>query len=410
MNAVPKKRINTRRTVLGLGLAACALSVSGLALAQKKYDTGASDTEIKIGHIVPYSGPASAYGTVGKAMAGYFQMINDNGGVNGRKITFISMDDGYNPAKTVEVSRKLVEQDEVLLLVAPLGTAQNTAIVKYMNARKVPHLFLSTGATRFGDHKNFPWTMGWQPTYQAEGKIYAEHILKNKPDAKVAVIYQNDDFGKDYLKGFLDGLGDKAKSMVVQQLSYEVTDPTIDSQILALKGSGADTFFNITTPKFAAMAIRKVAETGWKPTHYLASVSQSIAGVLKPAGFDNATGVISVTYLRDPLDPRWKDAKEIADYKAWFEKYYPAGDIADQLNVNGYSIGQTLVETLKKAGDNLTRENIVKQAASLDMVLPMVYPGIPLKTAPNDYYPLERMQPVRFNGTSWEPVGPVLGK
>jgi len=400
----------SRRNLLCAAIATGALALSAGAHAQKKYDTGASDTEIKLGHIVPYSGPASAYGTVGKAMAGYYQMINDQGGVNGRKIKLLSMDDAYNPAKTVEVARQLVEHEGVLALVSPLGSSQNAAIVKYMNIKKVPHIFLSTGATRWGDYQNFPWTMGWQPTYQAEGQIYAQHILKNTPNAKIAIVYQNDDFGKDYLKGFLDGLGDKAKTMVIKQITFQVADPTIDSQIIEAKGSGADVLFEITTPKFAAMAIKKVAELGWKPVHYLSSVSQSIAGVLKPAGFDNATGIISVTYLRDPLDPRWKDAKEVQEYLAWMKKYYPEGDPADQLNVNGYSLAQTMIEVIRKAGDNLTHENIIKQAANLDIVLPMVYPGIPLKTSPTDYYPLERMQPVKFNGKTWEPLGPVLGK
>lgn len=400
-----------RRSVIAGALAVAALGgFTAGAQAQKKYDTGANDKEIRIGHIVPYSGPVSAYGTIGKSIIAYFQKVNDEGGINGRKVTVISLDDGYNPAKTVEAARKLVEQEEALLLFAPLGTAQNTAIVKYMNAKKVPHLFLATGATRWGDYKQFPWTMGWQPTYQAEGHIYAEYILKNKPDAKIAVLYQNDDFGKDNLKGFIDGMGDKAKTMVVSQMSYEVTDPTIDSQIVALKGTGADTLVNLSTPKFAAMVIRKLPEIGWKPDHFLSSVSQSVQAVLKPAGFENAKGVMSVTYLRDPLDPRWKDSKEVAEYTAWFKKYYPTGDIGDSLNVIGYSSAQTLEHVLRRAGDDLTRANIMKIAADLDLELPMLYPGIPLKTAPDDFYPVERLQPTRFNGTSYEPIGPVLGR
>ena len=401
----------SKRAGLLAALSTAALACLPLAAqAQKKYDPGATDTEIKIGNILPYSGPASAYGTIGKAMGAYFKKINDEGGINGRKINFISLDDAYNPAKTVEAARKLVEEDEVLLLLSPLGSAHNAAIIKYMNAKKVPHLFLATGATRWGDYKNFPWTMGWQPTYQAEGRIYAEHILKNKPGAKIAVLSQNDDFGRDYLKGLMDGLGDKAKTLVVAQATYEVTDPTIDSQLVSLKGSGADTFVNITTPKFAAMAIRKVVELGWKPTHYLTSVSQSIGAVLKPAGFENATGIISVEYLRDVVDPRWKGSLEVAEYTAFLKKYYPAGDLSDALNVIGYSQAQTMVDVLKRAGQNLTRENVMKQAASLDLVLPMVLPGIPVKTAADDYYPLERLQPVRFNGAAWEPMGPVLGR
>jgi branched-chain amino acid transport system substrate-binding protein len=388
---------------LALGLAA-----AGGALAQKKYDTGATDTEIKIGHLVPYSGPVSAYGTIGKSVSAYFAKVNADGGINGRKVNVLSLDDAYTPSRTVEQARKLVEQDEVLLMFGTLGTAHNMAIQRYMNAKKVPQLFVATGATRFGDPKGFPWTMGWQPTYQAEGQIYAQHILSTKPNAKIGILMQNDDFGKDYLKGFLDGLGDKAKAMVVSQQTYEVTDPTVDSQLVALKGSGADVFFSITTPKFAAQAIRKIAEIGWKPTHYLASVSQSVTSVFKPAGFENAKGVISAAYLRDPTD--YKDAKETQDYLAVMAKYYPGGDPNDSLNVLGYSSAQTLEFVLRKAGDNLTRENIMKIAANLSMTLPMLYPGIELKTSADDFHPIEKMQPQQFDGTRYVPMGPVLGK
>jgi branched-chain amino acid transport system substrate-binding protein len=388
---------------LALGLAA-----AGGALAQKKYDTGATDTEIKVGHLVPYSGPVSAYGTIGKSVSAYFAKVNADGGINGRKVNVLSLDDAYTPSRTVEQARKLVEQDEVLLMFGTLGTAHNMAIQRYMNAKKVPQLFVATGATRFGDPKGFPWTMGWQPTYQAEGQIYAQHILSTKPNAKIGILMQNDDFGKDYLKGFLDGLGDKAKAMVVSQQTYEVTDPTVDSQLVALKGSGADVFFSITTPKFAAQAIRKIAEIGWKPTHYLASVSQSVTSVFKPAGFENAKGVISAAYLRDPTD--YKDAKETQDYLAVMSKYYPGGDPNDSLNVLGYSSAQTLEFVLRKAGDNLTRENIMKIAANLSMTLPMLYPGIELKTSADDFHPIEKMQPQQFDGTRYVPMGPVLGK
>jgi branched-chain amino acid transport system substrate-binding protein len=388
---------------LALGLAA-----AGGALAQKKYDTGATDTEIKVGHLVPYSGPVSAYGTIGKSVSAYFAKVNADGGINGRKVNVLSLDDAYTPSRTVEQARKLVEQDEVLLMFGTLGTAHNMAIQRYMNAKKVPQLFVATGATRFGDPKGFPWTMGWQPTYQAEGQIYAQHILSTKPNAKIGILMQNDDFGKDYLKGFIDGLGDKAKAMVVSQQTYEVTDPTVDSQLVALKGSGADVFFSITTPKFAAQAIRKIAEIGWKPTHYLASVSQSVTSVFKPAGFENAKGVISAAYLRDPTD--YKDAKETQDYLAVMSKYYPGGDPNDSLNVLGYSSAQTLEFVLRKAGDNLTRENIMKIAANLSMTLPMLYPGIELKTSADDFHPIEKMQPQQFDGTRYVPMGPVLGK
>ena len=396
-----------RRAALVLALAAL---LPAAAFAQKKYDTGATDTEIKIGNMVPYSGPVSAYGTVGKAMSAYFAKVNADGGVNGRKITFLSMDDAYNPAKTVEQARKLVEEDEVLLLCAPLGTAQNTAIQKYMNTKKVPHLFLNTGASKWGDPKAFPWTMGYIPSYYTEGKVYAQHVLATKPGAKVGVLYQNDDFGKDFLKGFLDGFGDKAKAMVVAQASYEVTDPTVDSQLLSLKAAGADVFFSITTPKFAAQALRKVADMGWKPVQYLVSVSVSVSAVIKPAGPENAVGVISSTYLRDPADPQWHKTREYQDYEAWMKKYYPAGDVADSLNVNGYSIAQTMVQVLKQAGDNLTRENIMKQAASLSFTPPMLFPGIEVKTSADDFHPIEKLQLVRFNGTRYEPFGGVLGR
>ncbi len=391
-------------------LAALALgTVAMTAQAQKKYDQGASDTEIKIGNISPYSGSASSYGAVGKAAGAYFDKINAEGGINGRKIKFVSLDDGYNPAKMVEQARKLVEEDEVLLLFAPVGTPNNTAIHKYMNAKKVPQLFISSGAARWSDPKNFPWSMGWNPSYQVEGRIYGQHILSTRPAAKIAVLVQNDDFGKDYLKGLMDGLGDKAKTMVVAQASYETTDPTIDSQLVTLKASGADTFFNITTPKFSAMAIRKSAELGWKPAHYLVSTSNSVTAVLKPAGLANSVGVISATYTRDPVDPRWKDTKELADFNEYMKKFNSGGDPLDAINVLGYSMAQTLVQVLKQAGDNLTRANIMSQAANLNMTLPMLYPGVTVKTGPDDFNPIERMQMIQFNGTGYDLMGSVVG-
>ncbi len=403
----------TRRSItLAPFVATLAAALPGLASAQKKYDTGASDSEIVIviGHTIPYSGPASAYGSQGKAIASWFQKINDEGGINGCKLRFISMDDGYNPAKTVGATRKLVEQDEVLFSGGALGKPQNAAVQKYLTAKKVPQLFVSTGASRWNDPKNFPWTMGIVPSCHTDSTIYAEHILKNKPAAKVAVLFQNDDFGKDYLKGFLDGLGDKAKAMVVIQQSDEVTDPTVDSQLVTLKASGADTFFNITTPKFAAQAIRKLPEIGWKPVHYLASVSGAVSSTLKPAGLENSVGIISCTYLRDPADPEQANTPEVAAFTAWMKKYNPGVDTTDMLYVSGQVIAAAMVEVLKKAGDNLTRENIMKQAASLDVALAMQYPGVNLKTAANDFAPVERMRPQRFNGTRWEPFGAVLGR
>jgi len=387
-----------------------AVAIAPAALAQKKYDTGATDKEIKIGGISPYSGPASAYGNIGKAIQAYFDKVNAEGGVNGRKINFISVDDGYNPAKTVEQARKLVEQEEVLLLFNTLGTPPNSAIHKYMNAKKVPQLFVATGATKWGDPKNFPWTMGWQPNYQSESKNYVTHILETKPNGKIAILYQNDDYGKDYLEGFESALGDKAKSMIVAKISYEVTDPTVDSQMVSLKGSGADIFFNITTPKFAAQAIKKAAELGWKPVHYLNSVSSSVGTVLKPAGIENSMGIITAGYLKDPTDPQFQKGKEWDDWLAWMKKYNPNGDLKDNLNVFGYTVAQGLVQVLKQAGDNLTRENIMKQAAALNMTLPMLLPGVNVKTAADDFYPIEREQLMKFDGTTWQLFGKIYGR
>ena len=391
--------------------AATALATLSMpAWAQKKYDSGADDKEIKIGHIGPYSGPASAYGTIGKAISAYIDKVNADGGVNGRKIKLITLDDAYNPAKTVEQARKLVEEDEVLLVFNPLGTPSNSAIHKYMNAKKVPQLFVATGATKWGDPKNFPWTMGWQPTYQAEGKIYAAHLLETKPNAKVAILYQNDDYGKDYLKGFEDGLGDKAKTMVVSKLTYEVTDPTVDSQLLTLKASGADAFFNITTPKFAAMVIKKSAEIGWKPQHYLNNVSASVSAVMAPAGLENGIGILSSQYIKDPTDPQWVNDPGLKDWTEWMKKYYPSGNLADANNVYGYNAAQGLIQVLKQAGDNLTRENVMKQAANLDMVLPLLLPGVNVKTGPDDFYPIEREQLAKFDGKTWVRFGKVYGR
>jgi branched-chain amino acid transport system substrate-binding protein len=391
-------------------VAALALvTATTAALAQKKYDPGADDKEIRIGAIHPYSGPASAYGTIGKAVGAYFDKINAEGGVNGRKIKYIPLDDGYNPAKTVEQARKLVEEEEALVVFNPLGTSSNTAIQKYMNSKKVPHLFVATGATKWGDPKNFPWTMGWQPTYQAEGMIFAKHILDTKPNAKIGVLMQNDDYGKDYFKGFEDGLGDR-KNMIVSKVTFEVTDPTIDSQMVSLKASGADVFFNITTPKFAAQAIKKAAEIGWKPVHYLNSVSASVNAVLAPAGLDNSTGILTTLYAKDPTDPQFANDAGMKEWAAWMKKYYPSGNIADAFNVYGYNVAQTLVQVIKQCGDNLTRENVMKQAASLDLTLPMLLPGVNIKTGPDDFYPIEREQLARFDGKTWILFGTVYGR
>jgi branched-chain amino acid transport system substrate-binding protein len=391
-----------------IGVAAAL--IGSAAVAQKKYDPGADDKEIKVGQIGPYSGPASAYGVIGKTEEAYFKKINAEGGINGRKIKYLPQDDGYNPAKTVEMARKLVEEDEVLLVFNSLGTPSNTAIQKYMNTKKVPQLFVATGATKWGDPKNFPWTMGWQPNYQTEGRIYAQHILETKPNAKIGVLYQNDDYGKDYLKGFEDGLGDKAKTMIISKVTYEVTDPTVDSQMVSLKSSGADTFFNITTPKFAAQAIKKAAEIDWKPTHYLNNVSAQVGATLKPAGLENSVGIITTQYGKDPTDPQWANDKGMLEWRAWMAKYYPSGDVTDASNIYGYAVAMTLVQVLKQCGDNLTRENVMKQAASLDMTLPTALPGINIKTGPDDFYPIEREQLARFDGKTWALFGKVYGR
>jgi ABC-type branched-subunit amino acid transport system substrate-binding protein len=388
---------------------AFSMAVSGAALAQKKYDTGASDTEIKVGNIMPYSGPASAYGVIGKTEAAYFKMINDKGGINGRKINFISYDDAYSPPKTVEQARKLVESDEVLLIFNSLGTPPNTAIHKYMNAKKVPQLFVATGATKWNDAKNFPWTMGWQPSYQAETRIYAKYIMKNMPNAKIAVLYQNDDYGKDYLKGLVDGLGAKAKTMIVAQESYETSEPTIDNHIVKLKASGADVFINITTPKFAAQAIKKIAEIGWKPTHFLNNVSASVGSVIKPAGYENSQDIISAAYLKDASDPQWNKDPGMEAFYAFMKKDFPEGNVLDGGTVVGYSVAQTLVKVLTQCGDNLTRANVMKQAASLkDFELGTLLPGIKINTSATDFAPIASLKLMKFKGEKWELFGDVI--
>jgi branched-chain amino acid transport system substrate-binding protein len=385
------------------------IATCSVALAQKKYDVGASDTEIKIGNIMPYSGPASAYGVIGKTEAAYFNKINAEGGINGRKINFISYDDAYSPPKTVEQARKLVESDEVLLIFQSLGTPSNTAIQKYMNAKKVPQLFVATGATKWNDPKQFPWTMGWQPNYQSETRIYAKIILKQNPGAKIAVLYQNDDFGKDYLKGLKDGLGTKAASMIVAEESYELSEPTIESQIVKLRAADADVFINISTPKFAAQAIRKIAEIGWKPTQYLVNVSLSVGSVIKPAGMENAQGIISSGYVKDPTDPQWKDDEGMKNWNAFLDKYFPEANRSDASVVYGYTVAQTMVQVLKQCGDNLTRENVMKQAANLkSLELDDLLPGIKINTSASDFAPIEQLQLERFEGDAWHRFGEVI--
>ncbi len=400
--------MNFRRSwLVAAALVGGAALAASPAAAQKKYDPGASDTEIKIGNTNPYSGPASAYGVIGKTIAAYFNKVNAEGGINGRKINFISYDDGYSPPKTVEQARKLVESDEVLLLFQTLGTPCNTAIQKYMNAKKVPQLFVATGATKWNDPKNFPWTMGWQPNYQSEGHIYAQYLIKNHPNGKVGILYQNDDYGKDYVKGLKDGLN--GKMPIVSEQPYETSDPTVDSQMINLKASGADVFYNVTTPKFAAQAIKKAAESEWKPLHLLNNVSASVATVLKPAGFENSQGILSTAYYKDPTDPTWKDDAAYKEWLAFMDKYYPEGDKTNNFTVYGYLVAQTFVQVVKQAGDDLTRENIMKQAASLrNFQLGMLLPGISVNTAPNDFAPIKQMQMEKFSGEKWELFGPVF--
>jgi branched-chain amino acid transport system substrate-binding protein len=377
------------------------------ATAQKRYDPGASDTEIKIGNINPYSGPASSYGVIGKTEAAYFNKINADGGINGRKINFISYDDSYSPPKTVEQARKLVESDEVLFIFNGVGTPPNTAIQKYMNSKRVPQLFVATGATKWNDPQNFPWTMGWQPSYQSEGHIFAEYLLKNYPRGKVGILYQDDDYGKDYVKGLKDGLN--GKMQIVAESPYEATDPTIDSQIVGLRGAGADVLYDITIAKFSAQAIKKVAEINWKPVHLLNGVSTSVGGVMRPAGLDNSRGVLSTAYLKDPTDPQWKNDSAYIEWVAFMDKYYPEGDKTSAFTVYGYSVAQTLIQVLKQCGDDLSRANVMRQAANLhDLQVGMLLPGIMVNTSPTDFSPVKQMQMQRFNGQTWELFGPVL--
>ena len=394
---------------------AAALAVGGSLLAsgawaQAKYGPGASAKEIKLGQTMPYSGPASAYATIGKVEQAYFKKINDEGGINGRMINLLSVDDGYSPPKAVEQVRKLVEQDEVLALFQTLGTPSNSAIHKYVNAKKVPHLFLATGATKWNDPKNNPWTMGFNLSYQTEGAIYGRYLLKNKPNAKIAILYQNDDYGKDVLAGVKQVLTGANAKMIVAEATYEVTDPTVDSQILTLKASGADTFINITTPKFAAQAIRKVYDSGWKPLHIVNNVGASVGSVLAPAGLDKSVDLITVQYYKDATDPQWKDDPAMLEWRAFMARYYREGNVDDASNIYGYIAAQTMVQVLKQCGNDLTRENVMKQAASLkNFRQPLLLPGITLNTGPNDFAPVDQGQLSKFNGKQWVLFGDVIG-
>ncbi len=398
----------SRRSFVAGVSAAAVLSGVGAAQAQKKYDDGATDTEIKIGHTGPYSGPASSYGAIGKTIEAYWKSVNAAGGVNGRKINFITLDDGYNPAKIVELVRQLVEQDKVLCTFNTLGTPTNTAIHKYMNQKKVPMLYVATGASKWGNPKQFPWTMGFQPDYHTEGAIYAKHILANVKDPKIGVLMQNDDYGKDYFGGFKEGLG-KDAGKIVKHVTFEVTDPTVDSQIIQLKDSGANVFFNIATPKAAAQAIRKAADLGWKPMQYLNNVSASVGSVMKPAGLDNSQGIITAYYLKDPTDKQWETADDFKAWVAWMDKWMPGANKADANHVFGYAVSTLMHETLKKCGDTLTRDNVMKQAANFQKFkLPLLLPGITINTSPTDYYPIQSVQLARFKGESWDLFGDVI--
>jgi ABC-type branched-subunit amino acid transport system substrate-binding protein len=401
--------VNTnRRGFLGGVSTAAVLSASGVAFGQKKYDEGASDTEIKIGHCCPYSGPASAYGVIGQSHQAFFKALNEAGGINGRKVTFITLDDGYVPSKAVECVRQLVEQDKVLLLFQTLGTPTNTAIHKYVNQKKVPHLYISTGASKWGDPEHFPWTMGYQPDYNTEGSIYAKHLLANVKEPKIAILMQNDDFGKDYVDGFKKGLG-KDVGKIVKLVTYEVTDPTVDSQIIQLKDTGANAFLNIATPKFAAQAIRKAADIGWKPAHYLTNVSASVASVMKPAGFDNSQGILTAAYLKDPTDKQWENSEDMKAWRAWMTKNMPNANPDDANIVFAFSVASLMVETLKRCGDNLTRENVMKQAAGYhNYTNPLLLPGITINTSATDFYPIQAVQLAKFDKDTWALFGDVM--
>jgi branched-chain amino acid transport system substrate-binding protein len=405
-NHVPSHVLSHAKSAVLAGLLAVAVASS--ADAQKRYDPGATDTEIKIGNIMPYSGPASAYATIGKTEAAYFNKINAEGGINGRKINFISYDDGYSPPKAVEQARKLVESDEVLLIFNPLGTPSNSAIQKYMNAKKVPQIFVSSGAAKWNDPKNFPWTIGWQPSYQVEGRIYGAYILKNYPGKTIGVLYQNDDFGKDYVIGLHEGLGAQADKLIVLEASYETTSPTVDSQVVQIKGTNPDIFVNIATPKFAAQAIKKAGELAWHPVQFLTNVSVSVGGVMKPAGYENDQGILSAAYLKDPKDPQWKNDPAMNEWRAFMTKWYPEGDQEDASTTFGYGVAKGLEQVLRQCGDNLTRENIMKQAANLNFEIGVYLPGTRIKTSPTDFAPLEQLQMMRFHGESWELFGPIM--
>jgi len=399
---------NGKKFTLALAAVAAMGMAAGSAVADKKYGPGVTDTSIKIGNTNPYSGPAAAYGTIGKSIKAYFDKVNKEGGINGRMIEFVTLDDGYSPPKTKEQTRKLVEQDKVLLIFQGLGTPTNSAVHNYMNKKKVPQLFVATGATKWGQPDEFPWTMGWQPSYQTEGKLFGAYVMENVKDPKIGILYQNDDYGKDYVVGLKEKLGDKAGDIIVAEESYEVTDPTINSQIIALKNSGANVFFNVSTPKFAAQAIKKVRELDWNPVFLNNSVSNSVGSVYKPAGLDKSKGIVSLQYYRDITDPETQKTEPYKKWKAWMDEYYPDGDLINTFNAYGYLVAQTMVQVLEQAGDNLTRENVMKEAANLNLELDMLLPGVTIETSATDFYPIEKMMPVEFNGEKMVPLGGVV--
>jgi branched-chain amino acid transport system substrate-binding protein len=399
----------TRRRILATGTTLAASLASSKLSAQRRYDPGASDTEIKLGHTSPYSGPLSAFSVAGKATTAYFNMINAAGGINGRKIKFISYDDGYQPPKTVEMVRKLVESDEVLMIFQLLGTPTNIAIQKYLNQKQIPQLFIFSGASRFGDPKNYPWTMGWQPDYATEGGVYAKHILASGKDARIGILFQNDDSGKDGVIGFQKTLGKQNEKMIAAIASYEVTDPTVDSQIIQLKNAGANVFLNLSSPKFAAQGIRKAYDLAWRPVHYLTSPSASVQSVMKPAGFEAGQDIMTIAYLKDPTDPQWANDPEFLEWKRWMERWNPTASLADTLNVYPYALTATLVEVLKRCGDELTRANVMKQASNLrGLHVPMLLPGITINTSPTDFYPIQSLRLARFKGETWELFGDII--
>ena len=405
--------VNLRRRAFAAGSAAFALAAPSIVSAQKKYDPGVTDKEIKLGHTNPYSGPLSAYGTIGKAISAYWQAVNDQGGINGRRVNFITYDDGFQPPKTVEMVRKLVEDDQVFAIYQLLGTPTNTVVQKYLNQKKVPQLFVATGASKWGMPKEFPWTMGWQPDYHTEAAIYAKHVLAmfkdRMKDLRIGILYQNDDSGKDYSGGFLDGLGKENEKLVTAKVSYEVTDPTVDSQIIQIKNSGANVFFNDGAPKAAAQAIRKVADLQWKPVQYLANVSASVAAVLKPAGFDNSTGIITAAYLKAATDPQGAGDEDFKTWQAWMKKYQPDANPDDSGNVYAYAVSATMKHVLTACGDELTRANLMKQAASMKrLTVPLLLPGITINTSPTDFYPIQSVRLAKFDGAKWALFGDVL--